>query len=307
MNRITRRKMCGGLVTTAVAAAVTSRAVAAATGQSGTGGGKPLSVKFLGTGAADHQWNRIGEPDVRGSCSTMLDNSTLIDCGATGIANLQRANIDPNLLQELIFTHSHSDHFNVQQVGQLLAMRRKELPPLRVRATHTILSALKVALSDGFEAIEIKAGDTFAIGRMEVTALPANHLIAKAPDEQALHYLVKSPVGNLLYALDGAWMLKPARLLIGKTRLDMIIWDATMVGQKPDFRIFEHNDLAMIRHIEATLRMERCIDDNSVRVLNHMARTLWPTDLRESERLVADDGWTLAADGLELMLNNGHS
>jgi len=41
----------------------------------------------------------------------------------------------------------------------------------------------------------------------------------------------------------------------------------------------------------------------TVCVLTHVARTLWPADLREAEKLAADrGGWLLAADGREFRL-----
>jgi L-ascorbate metabolism protein UlaG (beta-lactamase superfamily) len=265
----------------------------------------PVRVRFLGTGAADHQWKRIGEPGVRGSCSTLVDGHVLIDCGATGMSNLARAGVAPGALTDLVLTHSHGDHFSIPEIRKVLDARGADLPPLGVWAAPQLIAALERRLAGRFNGHALAAGTAFAIGRLRLTALPANHMIEADPTEQPLHYLVSTPRGNLLYALDGAWMLKPERLLIGKTRLDMIVWDATIGGKPGDRRIFEHNDLAMIAHMERTLKAAGCIDGQTVRVLDHTARTLWPGDPGEARRLASEGGWVLADDGLELELGAG--
>ena len=195
MIQLTRRQLCHGALGMAASVAPLASVLA------GTPAGKnsetqALPIRFLGTGAADHHWRKIGQPGVRGSCSTLLDHTVLFDCGATGMANLQRFGIDPATLRALVFTHSHGDHFN----------------------------------------------------------------------------------------------------------LDEIVWDATMSDQIGDFRIFEHNDLAMIRHMEAGLRNTGCMHAGTRRVLSHMARTLWPEDPAQCQSLAKQDGWLLAEDGLELLL-----
>jgi phosphoribosyl 1,2-cyclic phosphate phosphodiesterase len=263
---------------------------------------RPLFIKTLGTGASDHDWARLGEPGVRGSASTLIDGHILIDCGTTGCANLKRADVAPGAVTDLIITHSHGDHFSVVEIGQVIEKRGKDLPPLAVWADPRCLAALERENTGPFTKHVVAPGASFAVGRCHVTALPANHLVAEP--ERALHYLFETPCGNLLYALDGAWMLKPARQLIGKRRLDMIIWDATM-SKTGDYRVFEHNDLSMIGLMMESLRTTGAADDKTVCVLDHVARTLWPADLREAEKLAAERGWVLAADGMTLGMRAG--
>lgn len=267
------------------------------------GGSKPtgpVTVRTLGTGAADHDWKHLGEPGVRGSTSTLIDGHILIDCGTTGRANLDRFGIAPDTLTDLVVTHSHGDHFNVDEIRKVIDGRSAGQAPLAVWAVAESLARLDRDLSRPITGHAIAPGTRFEIGRCRFTALPANHLLAD-PAEPALHYLIETEVGNLLYALDGAWMLKQARLLIGKTRLDMIIWDATM-SETGDWRIFEHNDLAMIGLMMQSLEASHCVDARTVCVLDHVARTLWPADLQEAEKRASDRGWILAADGMELKL-----
>jgi len=261
----------------------------------------PLSVRTLGTGAADHRWDHLGEPGIRGSAGTLIDGRVLIDCGVTGRANLSRFGIAPDVLTDLVITHSHGDHFSVEQIGRVIADRKASAPPLGVWAAPQLIAKLQKHLTGRFTGHALKAGDAFKTGPLGWTALPANHLIVGDPTEQALHYLIESPGGNLLYALDGAWMLKQARLLIGKRRLDMIVWDATMT-ESGDGRIFEHNNLAMIGLMMQTLTATGCAHGKTVCVLTHVARTLWPEDPHAATELASARGWTLAEDGKEFLL-----
>lgn len=261
---------------------------------------EPVKIRTLGTGAADHDWKRLGEPGVRGSASTLIDGQVLIDCGTTGSANLARFNVAPRALTDLLITHSHGDHFSPSEIRNVLDARGSEQPPLNVRASPQALAALERALPGRFAGHPLVAGTAFDVGRLHITALPANHLLSD-PAEQALHFLIETPFGNLLYALDGAWMLKQSRMLIGKKHLGMIIWDAT-VARSGDFRAFEHNDLDMIGLMMASLTTTGAVDSRTVCVLDHVARTLWPADLIEAEKLAADRGWILSADGMAFEL-----
>ncbi len=261
---------------------------------------RPLAIRTLGTGAADHDWKRLGEPGVRGSAATLVDGHVLIDCGTTGYANLARFDISPRALTDLLITHSHADHFDPGQIRKVLEARGADLPPLGIWASPQALTTLARAQPGRFSGHPLVSGTVFDVGRLHVTAMPANHLLPD-PSEQALHFLIETPQGNLLYALDGAWLLKQTRLLIGKRRLAMIIWDAT-VAHSGDFRAFEHNDLAMIRLMMASLTTTGAVDEQTVCVLSHIARTLWPADPSEAEGLASERGWTLAADGVPLHL-----
>lgn len=53
---------------------------------------------------------------------------------------------------------------------------------------------------------------------------------------------------------------------------------------------------------EQALKTTNIVDDKTVCVLDHMARTLWPADLKQAEKLATDRGWILAADGMEFEL-----
>ena len=252
-----------------------------------------LNLKLLGTGAADYDWNRFGEEGVRGSTSSLLDGHILIDCGITGLRNLERFGISCAAIDTLLITHSHDDHFLPEQIAVLAAGRPT---PLAVYASAEAVAELGGI--PGIAAFPLHSGMKFRLGETAVTALPANHL-TNIPGEQAFHFCFETPAGNLLYALDGAWMLKQAVRLIEHLRFDWIVRDCTM-ADSGDFRIFEHTDLAMAVHMIETLRNLNIVTPRTRIILDHLARTLWPATEEERRRKIAGTGFELAFDGMEL-------
>lgn len=261
-----------------------------------------FEIQFLGTGAADHDWAHLGSPGVRGSAGTLFGGKILIDAGVTGLKNLTRFGVEPAALRAIVITHSHNDHFDPAVIGDILRLRGGA-EKIDIYCTPPALEQLNETLPVGtFQGHAIRSGDRFSVDEFRFTALPANHAL-KDFSEEAFHYLIETPYGNILYALDGAWLTRRERLLIGDRQLRLIVWDATM-EKAGDWRCFEHNDLAMIDLMMLSLRGTGTVDEKTVCVLNHIARTLWPEDAAEAEAIAAAHGYLLAHDGMRLELKS---
>jgi len=256
----------------------------------------PLELKLLGTGAADYDWSRFGEPGVRGSTSSLLNNHILIDCGATGLGNLRRFGVPYSAVDALLVTHSHDDHFEPEQIVELAAEGKK---PLDVFASPEALAMLPE--TGTIVPHPLTAGMMFSLGEVAVTVLPANHPTGIL-GETAFHFCFETPAGNLLYALDGAWMLKAAVWQIKHLRFDWIVLDCTM-ADAGDWRIFEHTDVDMAVHMVKSLRNLGIADGETRIVLDHLARTLWPETEEARQQKIAGTGFELAFDGMELRLD----
>ena len=252
-----------------------------------------LRVRTLGTGAADHDWRHIGSPGVRGSAGTLADGRILIDCGVTGEENLTRFGIRPDALDLILISHSHEDHFDPEKVARLIAAK----PRIGLVGTPRVIERVR-AFRPNLTAHPVTPGTCVAAAGVRVTALAANHAIPD-PADQALHYLIETAGGTLLYLLDGAWMLTPTRRLLGRTRVDMVIWDATIGATEGDHRIFEHCDLPMLAHMRRTLERDGVFHAGTVHIADHAARTLWPEDEAAARALAERYGFRLAGDGDE--------
>jgi hypothetical protein len=180
------------------------------------------------------------------------------------------------------FTPSHSDQCDPGEVAALLAVRGPRAAPLALRGTSPLLNRLAAGLGDApggrFRLLPFEPLAPFRPAGWLVTPLPANHL-GTISGETCVHFLVRGRRKSLLYALDGAWMTAAARRAIGNGPIDLVIWDATM-EQSGDWRIFEHNDIEMVRTLSARLLADGVLRPDSVLVLDHLARTLWTPPIR---------------------------
>ena len=247
-----------------------------------------MKIKFIGCGAADYDWNRYGEDGVLGSTATLLNDSILLDCGPTVGKALKRFGVNKEKISVIVNTHSHSDHFAPDVIREI-ATERKILFYGSLQACEQV--------RDFCEVRPLTFGDRFECMGCSFLALPANHAVADLKEE-TFNYLITENNKTLLYALDTAWMLTKARLLIGKTHIDSIVWDATM-SEADDWRIFEHSDPVMFASIRRVLQKTGNIDENVKIWFDHRARTLWPSTGAEQEEIADRFGVMLAQEGEE--------
>lgn len=247
-----------------------------------------MKLHFLGTGAADWNWRTYPE-GTRGSTMTLVNGTLLIDAGPSLTRNLSLAELDGKQITEVLITHSHSDHFNVEQLEALAQDH-----PITVHAT---LQALARLAHPNIRKHAIAIGDVFTACGIQVTATPANHALNDLK-EAAFHFLLEENGKRVLYHLDGAWMLSVERQLIGNTPLDAIVWDATSGTTLYDWRMPDHNDLKMISDLRQGMLKMRIITANTRHFFDHIAWSLWPMDAGECQRAAKDHDGILTEDNM---------
>ncbi|MBE7052254.1 MAG: MBL fold metallo-hydrolase [Ruminococcaceae bacterium] len=222
-----------------------------------------MKIQFLGTGAAD--WPKEKDynmPEFRRLSSALVDDCLLIDPGP-GVPNaIKEYGIDAKSIKYILVTHSHGDHYNQSTFDWLVSL--------------------------GAERIVCNAGETVNFGTYTVRAYTANHGTAK----DTVHYLISDDSKTLFYGLDGAWLMYEEVQAIKEYRPDYAVLDATIGGIDGDYRIFEHNNLGMIREMQKTLSPyvgRFCI--------SHMAMTLH-TDHKTLAANMAKTNIDTAFDGM---------
>lgn len=249
-----------------------------------------MFLRFLGTGAAD--WEKGMTDEFRAFTSTMVDGHILID----GTMSVLEALGDPAGVTDILFTHPHSDHFDLDFL--------RAIAPVRAHIHRSW--ADRASGIPGVTVIPFDFCEAFDAGGLTVTAVPSNHLEFS---ENALpaHFILEGD-RTILYATDGAWMTTQEWRTLMKFQLDAAVFDATIGDGNPgDFRIFEHNSLDMVRMMLVTLRrpmfgthtaephIHPVIKENAPIFLTHLARTLHPSrkeleDALKGEFIVAYDG-----------------
>ena len=250
-----------------------------------------MHLTFLGTGAAD--WRRE-DAGFRAFTSTLVDSALLIDGTMSVLARIA----DPSAITDVIYTHSHGDHFDIELL--------KCLAPVRAHIHQSWAGRVQ---ADGVEVVPFDTLETFKAGAYTVTALPSNHL-AEDWSEETVHFVVQDGTKNLLYATDGAWLTTREWRTLLKFEFDGAVFDATIGDPYPgDYRVFEHNSLEMVRIITKTLRRPMFCDkpasgsihpvlkNDAPVFVTHLARTLHPAHDELVKSLKGE--FIVAFDGME--------
>lgn len=227
-----------------------------------------MKLHFLGTGAADFDIRTHStSPDFRRNSSLLIDGCLLIDPGAClfefessfGYEHLYSG------VKDIINTHRHSDHFSADTLAKLS--------------------------ENGAVFHPMAAGETLETESHIIRACAANHCTAENP----VHFVIESKADGkrFFYGCDGAWLPYPTyRALFSLGHLDLMIFDCTIGDIHGDYRIFEHNNVAMVSEMRAAF--EKICPRFMV---SHLARTLHPSH-EEAKAVLAAHGFETAYDNL---------
>lgn len=269
---------------------------------------RELSDKFLflGTGAAD--WNPDDYPKekkiltlgkYRGLSSMLYNNSILIDCGPTIPLAIKMYGININNISNILITHSHSDHFNIDSIRSIQSKRINK-NRIKLWVHESLLNFYKnLAEETGCEVRTIKCFKNFSINDLDVLPVEANHYVAKT-GEQCLHFILRSKKKVLFYALDGGWLTTKTWNILKTIKINTIVWDASWGGDDY-FCLFSHNSIPMIRIMKRQLLRENVLNSNSKIVLSHIGRN-YHSKYERMKINSASEGMIVAYDGLEMFL-----
>ena len=230
----------------------------------------------------------------------LVNGRVLIDCGPTVLDVMHRFDVNPAEVTDILLTHTHADHLHPATLLAIVAARDTTLPPIRVWANPEALKL--VPDSDRIEKMPVAIETPFHIDTLEITGLASNHHVV-GTNETCLIYLIEAGSTSALYATDGSWLLTSTWNHLRKKQLDAIIWDATVGEEKGDSRIFSHNDLTMIRHMNQSLSNEKILKPEAKIILTHIADKLHPPhDVLETKLL--PEGLIPAYEGMSVTLGN---
>lgn len=250
-------------------------------------------ITFIGTGAADWEIKDKGEFFRRNSAA-LINDDLAIDFGEhvyDFAESFDKKDIYDNVKSVLV-THDHSDHYNKESILKLADKQEFSLAcSPRVRG--------KIGEHNNITYVDIKPYEEFKIGDYTVMPVLANHHVVIEDDDFALHYIIKTADGKILfYGCDGAWFLRPTWEEMKKYKFDAMVFDCT-VGDSDDWRLFEHNTIPMLRTMIKEVKAREMIKPDGSLVASHLARTLHGSHEETAEILKAIDMLT-AYDGYEL-------
>ena len=169
-----------------------------------------MELTFIGSGDAFGSGGRFNTCIlVRGARRCFL-----IDCGATSLIALKRAQIDLDVIDGVMLTHLHGDHFGglpfLLLDAQLMSKRRRPIFIWGPEGFEARLAALREALFPGSSTAALKFGIEIATHRsgvryetdgLAVTPLPAVH----SAGSPCFALRVECESKTIAYSGDTAW------------------------------------------------------------------------------------------------------
>lgn len=251
-------------------------------------------ILFLGTGAADWIIEERGEFFRRNSAA-LLNSELMIDCGEHIFDFAQSVNNADlyKTVTDIIITHNHSDHFCKESVIRLADSQK-----IRVGCDKDVCDT--IGEHPNIEFVVFTPFDTKRMSKYEITPLLANHDVVIKGDSCAFHYIINTPDGkNIFYGLDGAWFLRPSWEMMKKHKFKLMVFDCT-VGDRADWRLFEHNTIPMLRMMIEGINSADMLDDNALLVATHLAMTLHNSH-KETEKILKQINMLTAYDGMKVI------
>lgn len=228
-----------------------------------------MKLHFLGTGAADwDQHEANAEPGFRRFSSLLVDDCLLVDPGPC-LPEFMRTFDCPQLFEKLetiVNTHRHSDHY--------------------CESTVEMLGKEKMAATPAWSCLETE--------RHTIFSYPAHHGTAR----DAVHLVIESKIDGkrFFYGCDGAFLYYETAHALLQQQFDLMIFDGTIGDIPGEYRIFEHNNLPMVRELKAAFA-KKCARF----MISHLARTLHPPHDEET-LLLAREGIEIASDNRIVLL-----
>ncbi|MGL4859602.1 MAG: MBL fold metallo-hydrolase [Enterobacteriaceae bacterium] len=270
-----------------------------------------MKLHFLGTAASEGfpnpfcrcapcQQARLERgKNLRTHSSVLIDQTMLIDLSPTFSQQLLRDDIDAFEITELLFTHTHPDHFNVGELYSRMEGFAYDInQPLHIfgndRAINGCLQTLPGYTPQRFVFHCLIPFVTVESHGYRITPLLANH----AKWELCYVYHIEKNGKSLFYGHDSGWFpdLTWQWLADNARPLDMVVLECTY-GFNGNPRCDNHMSLETVFAAQQKLAECGCLDDNSqlfVSHISHSGKMLHD----ELSTLCREKNITVAFDGL---------
>lgn len=284
-----------------------------------------MKIRYLGTAASEgwpaffcecdlcREAARRGGRDLRYRACALVDDDLLLDVSPDLYAAKVRFDVDLAKVRKVLITHSHGDHFAVQQLHwyapHFASIQARA--PLRIYGSaatgekHRELERLFPSrfIEGWIEYHALVPFRTEDLGDTLVTLFPAEH-----GAEGASVYLVERGGKRLLYLHDTGGLSAETWQFLKNRRCDLVSLDATG-GPNRAAEGSGHMSFEQDIEIKARLVAQSSAHDATIWVSNHMCihamaaenkgRAMFHEDM---VRLMAPQGFTVAYDGLSIQL-----
>lgn len=266
-----------------------------------------MFITYLGTAAAEGapavfcecehcRYARItGGKEIRMRSGALIDGKLKIDFGPDAYAQSLRFGISYVPVNHVLITHSHSDHFAVNDLKCIRPPYSHREQPLHVYGDKKVEDMIQPHLSEYLLFTRVEPFTTYYIDGYSVTPLEAVHALNQG--EEPLFYLIEKDGKRLLYMHDTDLPTEADMAFLKGRRMDLISMDCTNGILNPDY--IGHMGIEDNLKLREMLIENGTADENTAFVANHFSHNgLVPHEEME-KRL---PGFTVTYDGLTLMV-----
>ncbi len=203
-----------------------------------------MKIQYLGTAASEaipaifchcdlcNKARKLGGKDIRGRAGIIINDTAAIDFPPDAYMNSLKFNIDLGNVRDIFVTHSHEDHFAVDELmfrtEGVYCHLENEIPKrINIFGNEAIGLKLEkfVGRLDFFNYTKTEYYKTYtAENGLKFTFIPARHMMGKG--ENCGMYIVESPDNKtMLYAHDSGVFYDEIFEYLKKYRFDFISID----------------------------------------------------------------------------------
>jgi len=194
-----------------------------------------MKVRLLGTGAAEgvpaflsstrvsDYARKHGGREIRSRAGALIDNHIKIDLGPDSLFQMNRDGLDARDWSALFFTHSHDDHFAIEELQYgLYPFSEEDAMPFTIFGNASVCAMLDAKYPNW--PIDIQTTHSFESNQWgEYTVIPiaARHI----EDEDAQNLIFQESGKSFLYATDTGYWLEPTWEFLKTIQLDCLVME----------------------------------------------------------------------------------
>lgn len=275
-----------------------------------------MEIRFLGTGAAEgipavfcqcetcRRASKQKGKDIRTRSSALINGKLLLDISPDLYFQRLRYDLDLWKIKAVYITHSHSDHFDGQELTRRSSANYCHIhdeKPLAVYGNSKVCRMGRESFMEEFgkeedPSVVFLPSQPFTEIRIEevtVTPIPANH----DPAEMCFIYLIEEGENRILYANDTGLLEQEAYDFLKGKRLSLVSLDCTFGAGK--HHVGSH--MGIEENLAVTKRLEEagCLDSSTVIAATHFSHNCNMSH-QELEQRLGEAGIYAAWDGMAL-------
>lgn len=244
-----------------------------------------MKIHFLGSAASEgipnpfcrcehcQQARTLKGKDIRTRSSAIIDDVLLIDVAPEFSQQLLREGLNASGFTDLLFTHTHPDHFNVGDLFSRMEGFAFDIDhPLAIFGNDRAINGCAAVLP-GFSERRCTFHHLVPFVTVEshgynITPLLANH----ARWELCYVYAIEKAGKTLFYGHDSGWFPEQTWQWLAGKPLDLVVLECTL-GFNGSERSDNHMSLETVFAAQEKLRAMACLHANTQLVVSHISHS----------------------------------